>query len=113
MTEKTEALRLADRCESLSQIADAYSAEAYEQAAAELRRLSAVEAEMLAMRRVFGEAGCTFDVAYIRRLLRAEAQRDALLEALKMIAGTAPCIDNLMSDKDIARAAIKAVEANQ
>ena len=34
----TEALRLADRCESLSQIADAYSAEAYEQSAAELRR---------------------------------------------------------------------------
>ena len=38
MSDQSEALRLADRCESLSQIADAYSAEAYEQAAAELRR---------------------------------------------------------------------------
>ena len=48
--------------------------------------------------------------AELRRLARVKAQRDALLEALKMIAGTAPCADNLMGDKDIARAAIKAVE---
>ena len=49
---------------------------------------------------------------------RAEMQRkaaayDGLLEALKMIAGGAPCFDNLMGDKDIARAAIAAVEGEK
>ena len=73
-----EALRHADKL-------DAHEFDEPHGAAAELRRLSAVEAELLAMRRVFSEAGCTFDVNYIRRLVRAEAQRDALLEALKQI----------------------------
>lgn len=54
MSDEPEALRLADRCESLSQIADAYSAEAYEQAAAELRRqraeIEALKAERDALR---------------------------------------------------------------
>lgn len=45
-----------------------------------------------------------------RQIIKLEAQRYALLEALKMIAGETPCFDNLMGDKDIARAAIKAVE---
>jgi hypothetical protein len=37
---------------------------------------------------------------------RARANEADLLAALEMIAGERPCIDNLMSDKDIARAAI-------
>ena len=39
---------------------------------------------------------------------RLEAERDALREALQIIAGERPCIDNLMSDKEIARAALAA-----
>ena len=73
-----EALRLAEWLEG-----DGGGLTTLGDCAAELRRLSAVEAELLAMRRVFSEAGCTFDVNYIRRLVRAEAQRIALLEAIK------------------------------
>lgn len=39
-----------------------------------------------------------------------KAERDSLMEVLKQIAGAAQRVDNLMSDKDIARAAIKAME---
>lgn len=45
-----------------------------------------------------------------QRIERLHAQRQALLEALQIIAGQKQCVDNLMSDKDIARAAIKAAE---
>ena len=48
----------------------------------------------------------------LRNVEKLEDQRDALLEALKMIAGQAPCIDNLMSDKDIARTALAKAEEN-
>ena len=81
MTDKQpEALRLADWLE-----ADACDLQPPMDAAAELRRLSRVETELLAMRSVFSEAGCTFDVIYIRRLVRAEAQRDELLAAAKKL----------------------------
>ena len=43
-----------------------------------------------------------------RKLAAKEAERDAAVAALEMIAGVRPCPDNLMSDKDIARAAIDA-----
>lgn len=38
----------------------------------------------------------------------AEPSRDALVEALQIIAGERQCLDNLMSDKDVARAALAA-----
>lgn len=47
------------------------------------------------------------------RVLALLTQRDVLIEAMKMIAGQAPCIDNLMGDKDIARAAIAAVKGEK
>ena len=52
---------------------------------------------------------CSFNLA-AAELRRLHAQRDALMEVLKQIAGAALRADNLMSDKDIARAAIKAME---
>ena len=104
-----EALRLADALRDSVETDGEWSQEQVVAAAAELRRLSAVEAELLAMRRVFSEAGCTFDVNYIRRLVRAEAQRDALLEALKELTGhTNKRFTGGVWDR--ARAAIKAVE---
>lgn len=39
-------------------------------------------------------------------VLRLKAKYDFAIAALEIIAGIAPCPDNLMSDKDIARAAI-------
>ncbi len=47
MSKQSEALRIAERCESLASIADAYSEEAYLEAAAELRRLRAINGELL------------------------------------------------------------------
>lgn len=43
------------------------------------------------------------------RAEKAEADKAVLLAALEMIAGKRQCLDNLMSDKDIARAAIAKV----
>ena len=47
MSAQPEALRLADWCLRLSTISDAYSDEAYEKAALELRRLHEVNTELL------------------------------------------------------------------
>lgn len=47
MSKQPEALRIAERCESLATIADAYSEEAYREAAAELRRLHSLNAELV------------------------------------------------------------------
>jgi hypothetical protein len=47
------------------------------------------------------------DAALVNTL---RAQRDELLAALEMIAGKRQCLDNLMSDKDIASAAIAKAE---
>ena len=44
---------------------------------------------------------------------RLIAAAPELLAALQMIAGELPCIDNLMSDKDIARAAIAKAQGEQ
>lgn len=45
--------------------------------------------------------------AELRRLSTVNA---TLLDALNIIAGNRPCVDNLMGDADIARAAIKKAE---
>ena len=48
------------------------------------------------------------------QVARLTAERDELRMALEMIAGTRQCFDNLMSDKDIARVALKGKsDANQ
>lgn len=80
-TQQPEALRLADWCLRLSTISDAYSEEAYEKAALELRRLHDVNTEML--ERLKGARqwhngdkwrdGCTFD-----QRAAWELQRDLL-----------------------------------
>lgn len=43
----------------------------------------------------------------------ARAERDAAVAALGMIAGIQPCPDNLMSDKEIAKAAIDAARGEK
>jgi hypothetical protein len=73
MSNQTKAIRLADILQY-----QLPSVDYLDQAAAELRRLSAVNA--------------------------------TLLDALNIIAGNRPCVDNLMGDADIARAAIKKAE---
>ncbi|OBQ33421.1 MAG: hypothetical protein AN487_20440 [Anabaena sp. CRKS33] len=70
MSEQTKAERLADALADHTGVTLAQM----DQAAAELRRLSTVNA--------------------------------TLLDALNIIAGNRPCVDNLMGDADIARAAI-------
>ena len=81
MTDKQpEALRLADRCEALFQIADAYDPEAYAQAAAELRRQHGEIKSMRAER-----------LRKEQRLLELLAQREELLEALKEAADYLDC----------------------
>ena len=80
MITQPDALRLADELDNILDIQKRARC-----AAVELRRLSRVETELLAMRSVFSEAGCTFDVIYIRRLVRAEAQRDELLVLLNEV----------------------------
>ena len=47
------------------------------------------------------------------QLSSLRAERDAAVAALEMIAGVRPCLDNLMSDKDIARAAIDAARGEK
>jgi hypothetical protein len=47
MSDKPKALLQADRCDMLASIADAYDPDAYRDAAAELRRLHSVNAELL------------------------------------------------------------------
>lgn len=42
----------------------------------------------------------------VRRRIEAEAERDRLRLALRIIAGQEQCLDNLMSHADIARAAL-------
>ena len=111
--DKPEALFLADELEA--PLGTVIGAELYRRAAAELRRLHAENASLAAalasscdeQRHELWESG---GIAGCERARVAERQRDALLEALKMIAGETPCFDNLMGDKDIAHAAIKAVE---
>lgn len=103
MTEKTEALRLAEFYEALAEEPPKSPDNSkIRAAAAELRRLAKVEDEWAALSQDQGKLESQID--------RLVAQRDELLAALKMIAGMLPCADNLMSDKDIARAAIKAVK---
>lgn len=59
------------------------------------------------------EEGENFVRYHFAALVAAEKDRkiEWLREALKMIAGESPCIDNLMSDKDIARAALRQEES--
>ena len=97
MSTQPEALRLADLLERMP------LGECDEQAAAELRRLHELALEQQG--RIYA-----LEMARSMEQKTAKLKQAALLEALKMIAGTAQCIDNLMSDKDIARAAIKAAE---
>lgn len=52
----------------------------------------------------FGEVMTVLDPTTLRALA---AERDALREALEIIAGKRQCIDNLMSNVDVARAALK------
>ena len=99
MTEKTEALRLADRLEGRWALHPEM-----QEAAAELRRLHEAHDWQY---RMAGER--------LRRVEKLEAQRDALLEALKDIAGTDP-VDAALDPQRavrIARAAIAAVEGEK
>ena len=108
--DKPEALRLADRCESLSQIADAYSAEAYEQAAAELRRLHQFAEDQIG-RATAAEAALQMTKAtHALKIAAVETQRDALLEALR--AAVADWDEEVSRGRwlDAARAAIKKAE---
>lgn len=53
------------------------------------------------------------DVRPLLRLLdEARADRDALLCALEIIAGRRQCADSLMSNADVANAALTAMEEN-
>ena len=104
MKEQPEALRLADRLESRFPLQQA--------AAAELRHLHQFAEDQIG-RATAAEAALQMTKAtHALKIAAVEAQRDALLEALKWL-------DNWMSDKTIpecvwkVRAAIKAVEESK
>lgn len=91
MATQPKALEIADRCQGLSQVADAYSEEAYREAAAELRRLHAENERLVAevanrnRRALDGDEAVTALAnvhAYYEGL---EAQCNALLEALRAL----------------------------
>ena len=79
MSKQPEALRLAERCDGLASIADAYDPDAYREAAAELRRLHAEHVE-----------DQNVIAVWRGRAMRAEQQRDELLEALRWIERRCP-----------------------
>ena len=89
MSKQPEALRLAERCDGLASIADAYDPDAYREAAAELRRLHAENEDLkrtLAAscdeeRSQLWEAGPGGGCA---RALSAEFKCAELLEALRV-----------------------------
>ena len=101
MTDKNEALRLADKLSLLKfSVVGAENALAMEEAAAELRRLHAANVDCMA----WYEA--------------TKSERDALLEALKKIEAIEDKMfgsdwEEIEEARDIARAAIKAAEENQ
>jgi hypothetical protein len=104
MTTQPEALRLAQEL-------DAYHTRScHKEAAAELRRL---HAENEVMRNVANRGGHI--AVAMSRIADLEAQRDALLEALKLLLSYTLACEAMLNAKpagqiDIARAAIKAAE---
>ena len=101
MSEKTEALRLADRLES-----DFVRSQTMLDAAAELRRLVA-EVERLSLDSIHScHAECQ------RPVCRLARERDALLEALQDLMHQYKDQPECFMDWSKARAAIKAVEEN-
>lgn len=77
-------------------------ARGYAAEASELRRLSAIEDEWARLSQDDGKAE--------RAIARLSTVNATLLEALNIIAGNRPCVDTLMGDADIARAAIARAE---
>ena len=103
MTAQPEALRLAD-------LLDAHQFDEPHAAAAELRRL---HEENEVMRNVANRGGHI--AVAMSRIADLEAQRDALLEALKLLLSYTLACEAMLNAKpagqiDIARAAIKAAE---
>ena len=111
MTEKTEALRLADRLDLWGDQGDLL------EAAAELRRLHQFAEDQIG-RATAAEAALQMTKAtHALKIAAVEAQRDALLEALRTLLSYAFTLEMRSTDADgelramqKARAAIKAVE---
>ena len=105
MTTQSEALRLADRLES-----DFIRSQTMVDAAAELRRLHQFSEDQIGRATAAKAALQMTKATHALKIAAVEAQRDALLEALRWI-GNVNAMDYEYQAK--ARAAIKAVEGEK
>lgn len=103
MSEKPEALRLADELDAFNPFSGALLQPWLAAAATELRRLHA-ENEVLTANR--DELGWMVQRLAVSEAL-LEAKNKRLREALEIIAGCRQCVDPLMGNQDVAKAALR------
>lgn len=70
--------------------------------------------EIVKLREELAEAKrVTFDPAVLEKMNQLEKQRDKAIEALEMIAGKRYCLDALMSNSDVAKAALANIKESK